>query len=316
MKHKLIIDADPGIGDAVAIITALLDPRLDVLGLTGTEGMVSGHQANCNLELLVNSVDVPKWPKIGWASAELLSNDEMALPLTRLNGPHGLGDMEIPCPLPHRRLDSAKVMVDLVKQYPNEITLVCLGPLTNVMMASELYPDFLIQLNKLIVLGGTLDAPGDATTTSEFNVYANPEAARFVLKSSATKILIPLEVQHKVSLTFSEFDRIQFDEKLPAHRLLSNLLSYALKSHRQYLGEEGIHLRELTPLAYMVRPDLFTTEGMAIDIETQGEITRGMTIFDRRSKRLWPINIAIATKVDAVGVRDYFSNVLSGRVLS
>ncbi len=315
MKYKLIIDADPGIGDAVSIITALLDPRIDVVGLTGTEGMVSGKQANCNLELLVNAVDLDKWPRIGWACAELPRSDEMSLPLVRLNGPQGLGELEIPCPLPHHRLESAKVMVELVKQFPGEITLICLGPLTNVTMAAELYPEFLMKLNKLIILGGTLDSPGDATTTSEFNIYANAEAARLVLKSSATKILIPLEIQQKVSLTFSEFDRLQLREEVAAHRLIGDLLGYALKSHRQYLGEEGIHLRELTPLAYLVRPELFSTEGMAVDVETMGELTRGMTIFDRRSKRIWPINIAVATKVDAIGVKDYFSNVLAGRIL-
>ncbi len=314
MKYKLIIDADPGIGDAVAIMTALLDPRVDLVALTATEGMVSAKQANCNLELLVSSLDLDKLPRIGWSHTPLLPNDEHSLPLTQLNGPDGLGDLQIPCPLPHHRLESAKAMVELVKQFPNEITLICLGPLTNIAMAHELYPDFLLKLNKIIILGGTLDTPGDATPTSEFNVYSNPAAARLVLRSSATKILIPLEVQHKISLTFSEFNRIKFNDSLPGHKLVQQMLTYALKSHRQYLGEEGIHLREITALAYLIRPDLFQTEGMAVDVETTGEITRGMTIFDRRSKRIWPTNISVAIKVDAIGVKDYFSQVLTNRI--
>ncbi|HEY2251839.1 MAG TPA: nucleoside hydrolase, partial [Planctomycetaceae bacterium] len=136
MPRKLIIDLDPGIGDAVAAVLAMLDPEIDLLALTATAGIVSGEMATRNLHGIVASVDPPKWPRIGSAPPTTglqRSADNPAL--AALNGKTGMGDLEIFAPEPHHRHESSKVLLDMVRSHPQEVTLLTLGPLTNVAAA-------------------------------------------------------------------------------------------------------------------------------------------------------------------------------------
>src|SRR5579863_7203792 len=140
VARKLIIDLDPGIGDAVAAALAMVDPDFDVLALTATAGIVPGSIATRNLHAIVAQVDPPKWPRIGSAPVapalerstfHSVRNENKAT-LAALSGPAGLGDMELFVPELHHRHEAWKVLVDTVKANPHEVTLLTLGPLTNV----------------------------------------------------------------------------------------------------------------------------------------------------------------------------------------
>ena len=314
VTDKILIDADPGIGDAVALTLAILDPSLDVLGITATAGCVSGLLATRNANAVVELLDPVKWPRIGWTGldAPLASLD--AGPSVRdpadLNGPTGLGETEFRSAELHRPRESAKVMVDLVRNYPNQVTLLTLGPLTNVAMASELAPDFLGMLNRLVCQGGAIQSGGDVTATSEFNMFSDPVSARKVLRSPATKVLVPLDVSNRVVLTYEQFDRLANVAPQRLAWLFENLLSFSLRANHEHLGLEGVRLHEVVALACAVKPGLFGTEAMAIDIETKGELTRGMTVCDQRGIMRWQHNIDVATSVDTQGVLDYFAGIL------
>ena len=315
MPKKLVIDVDPGIGDAIAIIAALLDPELDVLALTATSGCVSGAIATRNLQAIVEQLDIPKWPRIGAAAtppdpstdSELTSRPAMRL-LERLNGPGGLGEhvAEVAELLHHR--ESSKLLADLVKEEPNEITLLTLGPLQNVVAASERSQDFLNQLAGCVCLGGSLTVGGDVTAAAEANMLLAPEAARSVIRSAAPKLLIPLDVSNKVTLTLEQVQSLG-SGKSRAGQFLHRLLQYALRAHHAHLGMESLLLREVVALAAIARPQLFRTEMVHLDVELRGELTRGMTIHDRRIDAASP-NTAVAIDVDAAGVIDYLSDVI------
>jgi len=215
-----------------------------------------------------------------------------------LNGESGLGDWEFRVAELHNRHESARLMIDIVRMQPYEITLLTLGPLTNVDLACE-RAGLSEPIERARVSRGIRRRGGNVSAVAEFNVHSNPPAARTVLRSPATKMLVPLD------LTFEHFNRLPTDET-PAGRFLGELLPFAFRAYHESLGIEGICLHEVVALASLSRPRLFQSEPMAIDVELSGELTRGMTVFDRRGVRQWQTNIDVLREVDTQGVLDYF----------
>ena len=307
MARKLIIDADPGIGDALAVVLAACHPEIDLLAVTAAAGRVSGEQATRNLLALISLLDPPRWPRFGISEGSIAAWSSIDLPPpTAFHGPHGLGDFPILDVQLHQRHDSAKVMIDLVRSHPHEVTLLTLGPLTNVFRAGELYPPFLSELQSLVCQGGAYSSSGDVTPTAEFNIHADPEAARHVLRQPCTKTLVPLDVTQNVVLTFEQFQRLNPGPESRFGQILAWTIPFALRASRQHLGTEGITLPEIVALAAVTHPDLFERQSGAIDVELHGELTRGMTVFDRRGIASWQQNIDVLTQSDSQGVLDQF----------
>jgi inosine-uridine nucleoside N-ribohydrolase len=318
MPQKLIIDADPGIGDALAIAVALADPELDVIALTAVGGAVPAVQAGRNLQALVEALDPPKWPRIGQAEgAQRMLEAESYAPSPDwqnqqrlLNGPHGLGDWPVGVADLHHPRDAAKLMTELARDFPDEITLLTLGPLSNVALAADRDAGFLASLRSLVCLAGTVGCEGDVTAAAEFNVFHHPEAARVVLKSPTMKSVVPRDISQKVMLTFDQLDRLGLSESTHCGSLLKQLLPFALRAHRQHLGVEGIWMPELTALAAVSQPRLFKRTTLAVDVETEGRLTRGMTIFDRRQRPGSHSNVDVLLEVEPQGVLDYLVQTL------
>lgn len=310
MARKLMIDLDPGIGDAVAAVLAMLDPEVDLLALTATAGCVTGKVATRNLHGILAQVDPGKWPRIGAAEAAPAARRPLlGKELEELNGPTGLGDLEIVAPELHHRHESSKLMIDIVRSNPYQVTLLTLGPLTNVAAACERQPDFLSQLGGLVCLGGSVSSPGDATPVAETNIYLDPEAARTVLGSPEVKTLVPLDATNAAVITFENFNRISVGQSRGA-LFLQQLLPFYFRAHHQFLGMEGIRLREVVALAHVARPSLFRIQPLEVDVEIRGELTRGMTVFDRRTPSTGKTNASVLVEVDAQGVVDYMTGLL------
>lgn len=309
MARKLIIDADPGIGDALAIALAAIDPQVDLIGVTATAGCVSGQMATLNILAVTESVDPLKMPRLGGSSAprpDFRNTAEVCfLDPATLNGNYGLGAVELPYAKLHNQHDSAKMLVDLVRNSPHEVTLLTLGPLTNVERAMDLAPDFLSLLKGLVCLGGSIAVGGDATAAAEFNLYSDPEAARRVLRAPATKTLVPLDASNRVIMTYELFDRLKDAACSRLHWFMSELLPFSLRAHHETLGLEGIPLREVMALAVITRDSLFDTRPMSLDVETEGGLTRGEVVADRRRGARKQSNIDVVMSVDVQGVLDY-----------
>jgi inosine-uridine nucleoside N-ribohydrolase len=209
----------------------------------------------------------------------------------------------------HHRKESSKLLAEVVRENPQEIVLLTLGPLQNVVAASERAPDFLNQLSACVCLGGSLSAGGDVTASAEANILMGPEAARAVLHAAAPKLLIPLDVSNKVLLTMDEAQRLTTGDSRVA-KFLQHLFNYSLRAHHAHLGMESLLLREVVALAAVTQPQLFKTESVYLDVELRGELTRGMTIYDRRLFEAPSPNATVATDVDAAGVIDYLMDVV------
>jgi inosine-uridine nucleoside N-ribohydrolase len=160
-------------------------------------------------------------------------------------------------------------------------------------------------LNALVCLGGSLGGGGDVTAAAEFNMFADAEAARTTLTHPATKTLVPLDVARRLMISFDQYQRWEFNAESGLGRILQQTVPFALRASRQHLGLEGVALPELVALAAVVHPELLEREGMNVDVELSGELTRGVTVFDRRRIGQWQTNIDVVTGFDIQGVLDY-----------
>ncbi len=312
MKRKLIIDADPGIGDALAVALAITDPQFEVLAVTAVPGCVGGEMALLNAQAVVSLLDPPLWPRLGVTDGRPVDfpRAEGLVEPVFLHGETGLGDLDVPRVELHHRVEAPKLLAELVREHPGSVTLLALGPLTNVMLACERSPDFLMNLQELVVCGGALAVSGDVTAAAEFNIFADPTAAHAVLTAPCTKTILPLDVTSRAVLSFDQYDRLKIEPATRLGRLVDQTIPFALRAHRQHLGQEGLPLREATALASLARPQLFERRSLPVAVEQHGRQTRGMTIFDRRKKSPSSPNCDVLTDLDVQGVLDYVSGLL------
>ncbi len=307
MADKIVIIADPGIDGAFAIALAFFDPNLELLGLGATAGNVSAAQATKNVHILVDQLDPPRWPRLGAAPDIRYDIDGRVL-----HGPTGLGNTDFPAAVLHNILPSEKLLGDLVRQHPHEVTVVCLGPLTVVARAFDIYPELPSQIKRLVCLGGTLHEPGNAGPLTEFHFACDPPAARQVVRSGAPIILIPLDCSRKV--LFSPKDLLDLPaESSVASKFLRQIVPYGIAATANTYGIEGFHLKDVLGVAAVSIPGILETKHMAMDVEVRGELTRGMTVFDQRAWAQPTPNVELAQHIDGQGVRDYIARILRFR---
>jgi inosine-uridine nucleoside N-ribohydrolase len=301
MARKVIIDTDPGIDDAVALTLALFDPALEVVAVTATGGNVFPAQATRNVQTIIEQLDPPRWPRIGAAPEDIpMASDGRAM-----HGQNGLGNVEFPYAGLANVHPAEKVLCDEVRAAPEEITLICLGPLSNIGRAMQRDAEFASLVGRLVISGGTLGAPGRVSPVADFNIFCDPMSARRVIKSAATKTLIPLDVSGELTFTFDFLDQLP-DETTRAGKFLRSIVPYAYRAQRQVLGQEHVNLHDVAAIVAVTNPELFETEILAGDVETEGELTTGMLVFDRRRApiREWRHNMDVAIKADITAMRD------------
>ncbi|MGD9720244.1 MAG: nucleoside hydrolase [Pirellulales bacterium] len=299
MAKKILLDCDPGIDDAVALCLALFDPRVEVVAVTAVAGNVTAEQATRNVQAVIEQLDPPRWPRIGVASAP-----DFGLPvrITHPHGADGLGNSQFEVSQLQHRHPSEKLICDEVRAAPGELTIVALGPLTNIARAFARDPALPEMVGQIVIMGGTLAGPGNVTPAAEFNIYCDPASARAVFRSSATKTLVPIDVTRQVSFGYDLLDKLPAEETR-AGKFLRRILPYTFRSYRHELGYENIWLHDAVAFLALLEPDFFEVEMSAGDVELSGEITTGATVFDRRRVREWRTNIAVATTVDIAAVR-------------
>jgi len=300
INKKVLLDVDPGIDDSVALCLALFDPHIDVVAVTAVGGNVPPDQATRNVQAIIEQLDPPRWPRIGVASMPTLGLPTRSV---QLHGPDGLGNANFEVSELQHRHPSEKVICDEVRAAPGELTIVALGPLTNIARAFARDPGLAELVGQLVIMGGTLDGPGTITPAAEFNIYCDPESARAVFNTAATKTLMPIDISSQVTFGFDLLDKLP-PETSRAGRFLSKVLPWLFRTYRQELGYESIQLHDAVALVAALHPELFEIELAAVDVELSGELTTGATVFDRRRNRQWRTNVAVATKVDVAATRD------------
>ena len=308
MAGKVVLIGDPGIDGAFAVALALHDPALEVLGLAASGGNVGPEQATKNVHILVEQIDPRRWPRLGAALPVEYDMDG-----TRLHGPGGLGGVSFPCAQLHHPHASDKLVIDLVRQNPKEVTVVCMGPLTVLARAFDRDPELPALVKRLVCLGGAWHEPGNASAVAEFHLYCDPAAARQVLHCGAPLTLIPLDVSRKLLLAPADLLELPAQDSRTC-RFLRPVVSYGIGATANLYGIEGFYLKDVLALAPLGLPGAMSTRPMTVDVETRGELTRGMSVVDVRWNRPSKPNVEMAVGVDVQAVRDYFQQTLARAV--
>jgi inosine-uridine nucleoside N-ribohydrolase len=299
VPRKVIIDCDPGIDDAVALALALFDPRLEVLAVTASGGNVTPEQATGNLQSLLKVLDPPRLPRVGVAPADVMFPER---PYS-LHGSDGLGGLDLPRANLHGAHVAEKVIWETLRAHPREVTIIALGPLTNVSRAIARDPTIVDLMHGLVACGGTVHGHGTATAVADFNFYCDPPAARHVVREPLTKTLVPLETTGQVVFGFDLLDHLP-DESSRAGMILRRMLAHSFRAHRQILGSEGIFMHDVVALVSVMHPELFERSAVTADVETKGDLTAGMLVIDRRRVVSARHNADLLTACDSAAVTD------------
>ncbi|KAK1419266.1 hypothetical protein QVD17_28430 [Tagetes erecta] len=304
---KIIIDTDPGIDDAMAIFLALRSPEIKVIGLTTIFGNVYTTLATRNaLHLLevAGRTDIPvaEGSHVSYLKATKLRVADF------VHGVDGLGNQNFPQPKskPIEKL-AAEYLVEQASLYPGEITVVALGPLTNIALAIKLDPTFIKNVGQIVLLGGAFAVNGNVNPASEANIFGDPEAADIVFTSGADILAVGLNVTHQVILTDHDRQILAESDGIFA-KYLSKILEFYYSYHRDAYNMKGAYLHDPTTILAAVNPSLMTyTEGV-VRVQTSG-ITRGLTLFFNKQKRFneeteWcnKPTVKVAVTVDATEV--------------
>ncbi|MEC9093134.1 MAG: nucleoside hydrolase, partial [Planctomycetota bacterium] len=179
---------------------------------------------------------------------------------------------------------------------PGEVTIISLGPLTNIATVITREPTIATLIDRLCIVGGSLDGIGNITPTAEFNMYFDAKSAREIFRSAISKTMIPLNLTGQVEFGFDFLDHLS--QKVVSSFLYPSV-QHLFQNFRQHLGRETFLLNDAVGLIAAIYPELVETTDLAGDVEVAGELTRGVTVFDRRETREWKSNIDVGISIDA-----------------
>lgn len=304
MSRKVVIIADPGIDTTFAIALALHDPNLEVVGLLPCAGNVSADQATQNVHILTDVLDPRKWPRVASAIPVQYEMDG-----TSSHGPSGFGDLQLPVSTRNPPQPSDKVLVELVREFPREVSVICLGPCTTLSHALIRDREWVKLVDKLVIIGGAHREPGNVGPVAEFHLWLDPEAANNTIHADFNPILIPLDVTRKLILSPTEI----FDLPNPTSKtstFLRQIVPFALRASMNQYGIEGLHLKDVLGIAAVALPGSVSTTPKFVEIETKGELTRGMSVVDERRNSAGKPNVQLAVGAAIGEIRQYIDRTL------
>lgn len=277
--RKIIIDTDPGQDDAVAILLALASPEeLDVLGIVAVAGNVPLPLTQKNARIvceLAGKTDVPVFAGCDAPMARKLVTAEHVHGKTGLDGPQ-LTDPTMTLQDRH----GVDFIVETLRREPaGSVTLVPIGPLTNIGTAFRKAPDIVEKVAEIVLMGGAYFEVGNITPTAEFNIYVDPEAADIVFKSGVKLTVVPLDVTHKALTTRHRVEAFR-SMGTEVGRMVAEWTDFFERFDKEKYGSEGAPLHDPCTIAYLLEPDIFTGRQINVEIETVSDLTRGMTVAD------------------------------------
>ncbi|KAG0493214.1 hypothetical protein HPP92_004208 [Vanilla planifolia] len=312
-RKKIIIDTDPGIDDAMAIFIALSSPEVEVIGLTTIFGNVYTSLATRNALHLLEIADRGDIP-VAEGSHTTIKNCKKLRIADFVHGSDGLGNQNFPPPK-GKKIDqsAAEFLVEKANEYPGKVTVVALGPLTNIALAIELDPGFPEKVGQILILGGAFSVNGNVNPAAEANIFGDPDAADVVFTSGADILAVGINVTHQVVLTDSDREKLALSKGKFA-QYISRILGFYFSYHHESYGIQGVYLHDPTTIIAAINSSLLTyTEGI-VRVQTCG-ITRGLTLFDNTIKRFqgtteWSNKpkVKVAVTVDAAAVHELVMN--------
>ncbi|XP_061357919.1 probable uridine nucleosidase 2 [Gastrolobium bilobum] len=301
---KIIIDTDPGIDDAMAIFLALQSPEVEVIGLTTIYGNVYTTLATRNALHLLEVAGRTDIPVVEGSHVTLTNGTKLRI-ADFVHGADGLGNQNFPPPKGKPLEESAAAfLVHQAKANPGKVTVVALGPLTNIALAIQLDPEFVKNIGQIVLLGGAFAVNGNVNPASEANIFGDPDAADVVFTSGADVLAVGINVTHQVVLTGSDREKLASSNGKFA-QYLTKILEVYFSYHHDAYNIKGVYLHDPAAILAAIDPSLVTCMEGAVRVQTSG-ITRGLTILYNKQKRFGEITewsnkptVKVAVTVDA-----------------
>jgi len=283
----IVLDCDPGHDDAIAIMLALASPEVELRAVTAVSGNAPLHHTRANAIRVLDHLGRPDIPVAAGAGRPLVQ-DPFAPGDT--HGPSGMDGPELPPP--SRQAVSAHA-IDLIAELALDrpLTLVATGPLTNVALFLARHPEAASALQRIVFMGGAIGL-GNVTPAAEFNVWADPDAARRVCISELHVTMVGLDVTHQALVTREQNDHLRSRGR--AGRLTAELIDYYARSHP---GMPGTPIHDAVAVAHVIDPGLLTVEHCHVDVDC-GPVSRGRTLVDRFHVTGREPNVHVATAID------------------
>lgn len=276
MKHKIILDCDPGHDDAIAILLAAHHPAIDLLAITTVAGNQSVTKTTLNALKVCTLAQIRNIPIAQGSDRPLLRPARHA---ADIHGESGLDGPQLPEPdiepVPQHAVD---LLIDLLLNSQGDITLVHTGPLTNLAVAIRREPAILPKIQAISLMGGAIGL-GNTTPGAEFNIWVDPEAAAIVFGCGRPITMVPLEVTHQALATEEILRRLRAVQR-PVANLAADLLVFFKDTYRQIFGFLAPPVHDPCAVAAVVEPDIIKAGMMHVEIETLGTWTAGRTVCD------------------------------------
>jgi len=286
MNPNVIIDTDPGIDDTMAIFYALRSPEMNVIGLTSVFGNTDVSYCSDNALRLLEITGHTDVPVSQGAGVPLVIPPRSTG--KAVHGNDGFGNITSDLPsltTTITKLSAAAFIVEQVMASPGQVTLLALGPLTNLALALRLEPRIADNIQEVVLMGGAATVPGNASPVAEANIWNDPHAAAIVFGASWPVTMVGLDVTHQVSMSKSYLESL-YALETPETNLLQRIMPvYQAYFEPDYDLSQGIHLHDPTAAICLVRRDLFTIETIPLYVETESRCS-GNTVYDRLQQ--WP----------------------------
>ena len=294
---RIIIDCDPGIDDALAIMMAYMNPEVKIEAITSVSGNVDVERTTANVLKILDVLDAEVIPVYAGCSTALVEEGEHA---SFVHGEDGLGGVAVPVSS-RQVLDepAALALIRLAKENPEELELIAIGPLTNLALALRLYPDLPSLYKRLVIMGGAHFAKGNTRNPpAEFNIFADPEAAAVVFDNWKGLTMVSWEATLAHGLPIEDIEPL-FDFKNQRSAFLKQIMSVTFDYTRDVMNSSISYAADPLAMAVLIEPEIILeSETKHVQIERSGQLSRGMTVVDWWGMSQKDPNVTIVTKVD------------------
>jgi inosine-uridine nucleoside N-ribohydrolase len=300
---RIILDTDPGIDDALALFLALASPEVQLEAITTVNGNVGIEFTTRNALTLLELTGRTDIPVAKGSYRPLL---RQTIDAAFVNGDNGLGGLVLPEPhIQPTGKRAVDVIIEKIIGAPGEITLVAIGPLTNVALALRREPCLARQVREVLIMGGALRVPGNHTPAAEFNIYADPQAAHIVLHGGWPIRLVALDVTMQTSMSRAQVNTLTHSDS-PVMKAMRQMLEFYFDVFGPRYNVTAFHMHDPLCLAAAFQPALLTWEPVYVDVELQGSLTLGETVAYFGRPNAPSPNVQAAVGVDAERFMEMF----------
>ncbi|MCX6057019.1 MAG: nucleoside hydrolase [Chloroflexi bacterium] len=294
MTKHVILDTDPGIDDSLAILLALASPEIMLEGLSVVHGNSSTEQGTINALSVFELAQARHIPVYKGCDLPLVRPSLLA---PETHGVQGIGYAKLSAPQTKPQLQKGSdFLIEKIMSAPGEITLVCIGPLTNIAMAIRQEPRIVENVKEVFIMGGAIRHEGNTTPLAEFNTYVDPHAAHIVFHSGMPIILTPLDVTYQCIFLKEDLNRLLKIDS-PITKFISDATRFYMEFHDEYQKIDGCVINDPLTLALTFMPELCDYQELYVDVDLSGGVSMGNTFADFYNMTKKPANMKVALGV-------------------